>query len=842
MQYARNSKPGLLVTTKASASWFWRGFKRGDWLWLWLAVVIASASVTLVEQLAQTVHQSMLSKAAESLSADLVLRSTRPIDAQWQQQAREQGLKTSYQISFTTMAMHQSDQQDDAFQMVLLKGVEANYPLRGQLNTENNTALTQLNDQQLLADPQLQGLMQIQQGDKLTLGRGEFVIADWLSGQDVFQSTFSQFAPQIILPLAVLEDLGLMGPGSRVSYELGFAGNASAIQTLQQQLEAEEQAHWQVLSARAPTPDLERALDTAWLFLDLSALATVLIAGLAILIASRFYLQRWTASMALMRASGASNRQLSGLFALQLTYLALFGSLLGVAIGQGLFFIARPLLADYFVPLVIPGYASSILLGLVSGTLALWTFAWPAFRQATQVSPLRVLRQGESKTNALLLIGVSLLLLIALMGLLLSNQLLIWAIPALFISAGLLYLLAIALLAALQRIQPHTKGWLKLAFAALARAPGLVTLQLISLGLVIFILVLMTFVRQDLLQSWQASLPADMPNTFVMNIQPDQADDFTALSQRFSIDAELVPMVRGRLVAVNEKPIRPQDQTENRARRLLEREANIAVMAQPPAYNLVESELAADQRQKAMPSVSVEAEIAALFGLELGDILTFDLIGQRLEYQVTSLRQVDWQSFRLNFFFVLEPQADRVLPLTYITNFRSTLTPEQTSQLRRELNQSIAGVLWVDAREMIEQIQRIMQQASMAVSILYLFTLVSSFIVIFTATRASQMGRLRSWLLLRTLGAQQGDIIKIGLTEFVLIGLLAGLFAASLGQLASMLIGYFWLELTPQLNPTLWLVSISASVVLLLAIGWLTQRQPLRQTPKQLLQQLQADS
>ncbi|WFE68928.1 ABC transporter permease [Thiomicrospira sp. R3] len=831
----------VLSSLLASSRWFWRGFKRGDWLWLWLAVVIASASVTLVEQLAQTVHKSMLTKAAESLSADLVLRSTRPIDPQWRQQAMEQGLETSYQISFTTMAMH-STEQDDEFQMVLLKGIEANYPLRGALSSERGLDINQLSADQVLADPQLRGLLNVQPGQRLLLGRGEFEIADWLAGQDVFQATFSQFAPQVIMPLSVVQDLGLIGPGSRVNYELGLAGDLRTLDAFAKTLEQQNHAHWQIQSARAPTDDLERAMDTAWLFLDLSALATVLIAGLAILIASRFYLQRWTASMALMRAAGASNRQLTGLFALQLTYLALLGSVIGVLIGQGLFYLARPILSEYFVPLVIPGYSSAILIGLISGTLALWTFAWPAFRQATQVSPLRVLRQAENKTNVLVLIGVSLMLLIALMGLLLSNQLLVWAVPALFISAGLLYLLAKLLLIGLQRLQPYTQGWLRLAIAALARSPGLVTLQLISLGLVIFILVLMSFVRQDLLQSWQASLPQDAPNTFVMNIQPDQQPEFAALITQFDIEAELVPMVRGRLIEVNQTPIHPQDQTENRARRLLEREANIAVLNQPPAYNKITAKLDNAQRQADMPFVSVEAEMAALFGLQLGDILTFDLIGQAFNYQITSFREVEWQSFRLNFFFVLEPQADRLLPVTYITNFRSDLSPEATSQLRRQLNQQLSGVLWVDAREMIAQIQLIMNQASMAVSILYLFTLVSSLIVIFTATRASQLGRIRSWLLLRTLGAQQSDIVKIGLTEFVLIGVLAGLFAASLGQITSLLIGHFWLGVSPQLNPTLWLVSIVASALLLLAIGWLTQRKPLTQTPKQLLQQLQADS
>lgn len=830
------------VTLKAASLWFFRGLKRGDWLWLWLAVVIASASVTLVDQLAQTVHKSMLAKAAESLSADLVLRSTRPIEPQWREQAEQQGLQVAETISLTTMAM-----ANDDFQMVLLKGVSANTPLRGQLNTENQTSVSQLQPNQVLADPQLQTLLSLTTATPLTLGREQFVIADWLTQQDVFQSTFSQFSPQVILPIGRIESLGLIGPGSRVTYELAFAGDEAAVKRWQQTLEQiqleQNIAHWQILSAYAPTPDLAKALETAWLFLDLSALATVLIAGLAILIASRFYLQRWIASMALMRASGASDKQLSGLFAMQLTWLAILGSALGVLVGLGLFQLLTPWLADYFKPLIKPDYLSAVLLGLAAGTLALWTFAWPAFRQATRVSPLQVFRQAVgTRYNPLVALIISLLLLVALMSLLLSNQVVIWALPVLLVGSAMFYGLAMLLLVGIRRLQPFTHGWLRLALAALAREPGLVKLQFISLGLVVFILILMTFVRQDLVQNWQASLPEQTPNTFMMNIQPDQVSAVQTVLQNADIDAELVQMVRGRLVAVNQTAVRPSEQDAQRARRLLEREANNALMETPPSYNRIVVQLADDQRNNDLPAVSVEAEIAELFGLKLSDVLTFDIIGQRVDYQITSLREVEWQSFRLNFFFILQPMDELNLPISYISNFHTQLSTQQSAQLRRALNEQAPGVLWIDAREMIEQVQRIMQQAAIAVSLLYVFTLISSLIVIFTATQASQLGRLRSWLLLRTLGAKQVDIIKLGLTEFVLIGLLAGLFAGILAQAASLLISHFWLQLPPRLNPELWLVSISISVLLLLAIGWLTQRTPLRQTPKQLLQKLQADS
>ncbi len=822
-----------LITT--ALRWFWRGIRRGDWLWLWIAVVIASTSVTLVEQVAQTVQKSMLSKAAESLSADLVIRSTRPIDTLWQDWAADNQLKTSETLSLTTMALHQ-----DQFQMVMLRGVSANFPLRGQLRTEHKHQLAELGDNAVFADPQLAGLLGLNLGDEISLGNRDFIALDWLSDQDVFQATFSQFAPQVILPIEQITELGLLGPGSRATFEIGFSGNAATLENLYLQLIEADEPHWQILQARAPTPDLERALNTAWLFLDLASLATVLVAGLAILIASQFYLKRWTATLALLRATGATSRHLMALFALQLTFLAVFASGVGIALGLSLFYLLTPILANYFSPLVIASPGTAILLGLLSGTLALWTFTWPAFYRAMQVSPLSVLRQDLSPKNALTALLISLLLLFVLMSLLLNNQLLIWAMPSLMIGGAILALLAGLLLWGLVKIQPWTQGWLRIAIAGLTRSPGLVITQLVAIGLVIFVLLVMSFVRHDLLNAWQSTLPADMPDTFVMNIQPDQQTGVAGLLAERGLDADLVPMVRGRLMAKNDQPMRASQFEEPRAKRLLEREANIAVLGTPPEYNRITEQLPATLWQTDLPGVSLEAEIATLFGIRLGDILTFDLIGETRQYQVRSFREVDWQSFRLNFFFILEP-TDQPLPITYITNFQSNLDETDTLALRLAINEQFSGVLWVDARAMIRQIRDIMSQAAMAVTLLYIFTLVASLVVVFTATQSTQLARLRTWLLLRTLGAKQADIVKIGLTEFVLIGILGGLFAASLGQVASILIAHFWLELKVGFNPFIWLSAIIVSALLLLLIGWLTQRHPLHQTPKQLLQTLQAD-
>lgn len=816
--------------------WLWRALKKGEWLWLMLAIVIAASSVTLVKQLSETVQQSMLRQAADALGADLVLRSTRPVENHWRAQAEKLGLQTSQTTTLVTMALTQDTQQEAHFQLVQLKAVENNFPLRGTLQHSDALPFTPFNNATPLAwiDEKLPALMPLTQHSTLTLGTLNVKLGGSVRLQQGF-SPMNGFAPTVLIPAAFLNQTGLLGPGSRVTYELQLAGDAQTIQRFAKRLEQQQKPEWQIISATAPNEDLQKTLDTAWLFLDLAALTAVLVAGLSILIASRFYLSRWQSSLALLRALGAGNAQLRRLFALQLGLLAFWSSLLGSLLGLMLFKALTPLLAEFFHPLLTVSPWSALLLGIASGILVLWSFAWQAFQQALHASTTYLLKAPAAMPQGkhwLLSFGL-LLLLISLM---LGVERVLWIVAGLIVGSTLLYLSAAGLLRIMRLWQGQSRGWLRIGLSSLLKEPGLVKIQVISLGLVLFILMLMTFVRQDLLQTWQATLPQDTPNTFVMNIQPDQKPQVARILADSSLAPDLLPMARGRLVAVNGAAFDPDTLDTPRARRLLQREANIAVLDAPPAYNVITARI---NHTPELPAVSVEVGIAELFGIQLGDTLSFNFSGQRWDYQVTSLRTVEWQSFRLNFFFIVEPVAERPLPLSYIGNFHLPEGDGRAEALTAKLAQQTPGVLLIDVRRVIGQIQEIMTQATWAVSALYGFTMLASLVVVFTAILASQQGRVQSWLLLRTLGAGNREIIKIGLVEFALLGGLAGLLAAVLAQIASGLLSQFVLETDWIWSPGLWLISLLSGIGLLLVIGLLTQQRYLRQSPQQLKRSLQ---
>ncbi|WP_127471040.1 ABC transporter permease [Thiomicrorhabdus aquaedulcis] len=814
-----------------AAKWFFRSAKKGDWLWLMLAVTIASLSVTLVKQLGETVQQSMLLKAAESLGADLVLKSSRPIDPVWQQRAQDLGLQSAVSTELITMALAGTQ-----FQLVQLKGVSNNYPLRGSV-------INKTPGDGWWIEPKVADLLPLTEHPNITMGQITLPVKGLFDRAQNF-SPMSGFAPQIWTDLETLSRTQLIGPGSRVNYEMSFAGKPAQITALSKQLKVQNQAHWQIISAQAPNEDLEKSLNTAWLFLDLSALSAVLVAGMAILIASRFYLTRWQNSMALMRAFGANNIKMRRLFALQLTFIAFFSSLIGMGLGIGLWWLLTPLLGEYFTPLVLPNPRNAMAIGLISGILVLWSFAWQAFQSALQTSPMAVLKSvPKSPSGAHWFISFGLLL--ALISLMLGTVAVLWVVLGLLVMSLVLYGFAIGLLKVMSALQTNSVGWFRIALSNLLKEPGLVKVQLISVGLVLFVLMLMTFVRQDLLQNWQASLPATAPNTFVMNIQPDQLDTTQRILNDHNITPPLVPMARGRLTALNDQPLLASQQLEDRARRLLEREANIAILDTLPEHNVVVKQTTPSNAQTSalpntLPNVSVEMGMAELFNIKLGDRLTFDFAGQAYDYQVASLREVEWQSFQLNFFFILEPVAERILPISYIGNFyiHDEATPQNQPGLVNQLTQSLAqhapGVLLIDVKKIMQQIKDIMSQASVAVSALYGFTLLASLGVLFTATLASQQARVQSWLLLRTLGASNRTIFKIGLTEFALLGGLAGVLAATFAQITSVLVSVFLLDTSPTLNLGLWVVSLLSGTALLLTIGLITQARFLRHSPQQL--------
>ena len=363
------------------------------------------------------------------------------------------------------------------------------------------------------------------------------------------------------------------------------------------------------------------------------------------------------------------------------------------------------------------------------------------------------------------------------------------------------------------------------------------SLQIGALALGLMALLLLTIVRGDLMQNWRASLPPDAPNQFIVNVLPEQVADAQAmLSEAIGADASFRPMVRGRLVELNGQKMDTTRYTDTRARRLAEREFNLSWTDRLPKGNRVSGGTfwSVDTRG-GEAGMSLEDGIAETLGIKLGDELTFDVGGNRVTTRVTSLRKVDWDSFRVNFFALFPPGPLDDLPTTYISAFHA---PDGNGAWLSAMVQKYPNILAIDLGEIIRQVQAMMERVSRAVEFVFLFTLAGGLLVLQAAIASTQDERQFDAAVLRTLGASERQLRGAQIAEFLLLGALAGLVAAAGATAIGWLLAERAFNIPFSGNPWLWLYGVGGGALAVTIAGWIGTRSTVRLPPLAVLRQL----
>jgi putative ABC transport system permease protein len=305
--------------------------------------------------------------------------------------------------------------------------------------------------------------------------------------------------------------------------------------------------------------------------------------------------------------------------------------------------------------------------------------------------------------------------------------------------------------------------------------------QVSALAVGLLALVLLVLLRTDLISSWRQATPADAPNRFIINVQPDQSAAFQqALRDAGVARYDWYPMIRGRLVAVNGQAVVPSDYPDDRAQRLVDREFNLSNTAEQPTHNKL---VAGRWTPEEKGGLSVEEGLAETLGLKLGDSLRFDIAGQLSEAKITSLRKVDWGSMRVNFFVIYPVSKLADVPITYISAFRA---PEQTGpagSFDNALVRAFPNITNVDMTSTLSQVQRILDQVIRAIEFLFGFTLAAGLVVLFAAVTATREERARDFAIMRAVGARASLLRQVQRAELAGVGLLAG-FLASVAAVA----------------------------------------------------------
>jgi putative ABC transport system permease protein len=488
-------------------------------------------------------------------------------------------------------------------------------------------------------------------------------------------------------------------------------------------------------------------------------------------------------------------------------------------------------LTDFFkVRLPAPGPMPAVQ-GAALGFVLLLGFTLPPLLRLRSASTLRVLRRDLDAAEPSAL-GAYALGFAALAGLILwqARDLKMGAIAlAGFVATiGVAAVAGLLLVRAVSALRGNASGPWRYGLANLRRRTGSSVVQIIALGLGIMAMLLLTLVRTDLIGKWQKSMPADMPNRFAINIQTDQLPGVQAWFKSQSLTTpDLYPMVRGRLMTISDRPVKPAEMKDERARRQSERELNLSWAAQARADNkIVEGAFWKPGDREAQ--FSVEEGYAKTLGIKLGDTLGFDVAGSRFTAKVTSLRKVDWDSFKANFFVIANPGVLEAYPASWITSFH---LPPERSAVANGLVREYPNVSVIDLSAIMEQVRRISDQVSHAVEFVFLFAIAAGIVVLFAAITSTQDERVFEGAVMRTLGASRRQLVTLQLAEFLAIGTLSGTVAAVGSVALAWVLSDRVLGVPYDFNPVVPLAGLAVGAVGVAVAGLLGTRRAIDSPP-----------
>lgn len=814
-----------------------RDWRSGELRVLALAIIVAVTSVTAVGFFTDRINQALHRQANELLGADLLIASDHPLPDDYRAIAGQNRLLIAETLDFPSMVV-----AEDNTHLAEIKAASGNYPLRGKLRiapqrfAPDAPATGAPKPGTVWVDPALLAPLGISVGNSITVGETQFLVAAVLTHEPARGGDLFSIAPRLLMNIADLPKTRLVQPASRIRYRLLVSGEMENIAGYRNTVAKRLKAGERIEGAGDARPELRTALNRAQSFLGLAALVSVMLAGVAIAVATRRFISRHLDNCAMMRCLGAAQGEITRLYVYQIFLLGLTASLIGCALG----FAAQSGLAEVLGTMVAarlpPPSPLPVLSGVLTGMITLLGFALPPLLHLKRVPPLRVLRRdmGPPPARSLGAYGSGLAALAALM-LWQAGDLKLGGYVLGGTAAALLGLtaFALALIGALRLLRNRSGVAWRFGIANITRRAQGSVVQVLGFGIGIMALLLLTLVRGDLLDTWQKSLPPDAPNRFLINIQPDQLSAVRSfLSRENGAEPPLFPMIRGRLTAINNQPVAPESYADEHAQRLVAREFNLSWAAKMQEDNKIVAGKWWTPADDGKHLFSVEEGLAKTLGVKLGDTLRFNIGGMDFDARVASLRKVEWDSMRANFFIIASPGALDGYPASYIT---SLYVPQSAPEVMNRLVKAFPNVTVIDVAAIMAQVRIIMERVSLAVEYVFSFTLLAGLLVLYAAIQSTLDERIRESAILRTLGAQRGQLLTGLFAEFATLGLLAGLVAAFAATLLGYVLATRLFHLAFDFNPWVWIAGLTGGALGVGLAGLLGTRFILRQPPLQTL-------
>ncbi len=808
-----------------------RDLRSGDLTMLIAAVALAVGALCAVSLFADRLSGAFARDAKQLLGGDAVVVSDQPLPSRIEALAKQYGLQTVSTVVFATMASHQG-----SIKLVALKAVPSGYPLRGNLKIDAGVATRDVpKSGEVWVENSLLAALDVRLGDDLILGESHFKITHTVASEPDRGVGFLNFAPRVMMNASDLAETQLVQPASRVTYRLAVAsrdpavldGVASFNKSVTSLL---PQMHGVRLdSLESGRPEVREILGGTEKFLNLVALLCALVCAAAVAISARGFAAKRIDDCALRRVLGQSQLAIATGFALEFLLVGLFASCMGCVLGLGLQQVFVSVLTQLMDTDLPEASAWPYFFGAGVGVTLLFGFGLPPVLQLAGTPPLRVLRRdvGALKAAPLATLVLAVLGFVVLLLMTSKDRTLGLITTGGFAAALLLFAaLAYAALHLLSHLQArgviHSQS-LRLATRQLLARRVQTVVQVASLSIGLLALFLLLLLRSDLLANWQKAKPIDAPNRMVINVLPEQANDFKSLLDKAAKDSRVAnsydwyPMIRGRLVAVNDEWVSAANYDDERAKRLVEREFNLSNSAALPAHNQL---TAGKWTTEESDAVSVEEGLAKTLHLSLGDRLRFDVAGVSIESRITSLRKVDWQSMRANFFVLYPKAVMRDVPTTYLAAFKVLpAKPEQAYAFDNQLVRTFPNITLIDLTQSLNELASVVRKVTRAVEALFAFTLAAGVLVLLATLQAASSHTQRDFALMRALGASRLQLRRVQALQLAGIGVLAGFLAANAALLLAWALAKWVFHFDWVISPALPIMGSVVGGLLTLGVG-----------------------
>jgi len=792
-----------------------RDLRAGELSVLLIAIIIAVTAMTAVGFFTDRVGRAIKLQAGAVLAGDVVVRAPAPLNPSFIDAAHGLGIDAAESLSFLTMVLP-ADVANESNALTQITAVSEGYPLRGELlvadimfgEAERADGIPAAGTG--WAEPGLLGRMSIEVGDKVRIGDAELTIARVLEYQPKQMSGgMAGMAPGLLVNLADIPSFNVIRPGSRATYREFFAGPEAAMAAFRKTLEAQVGSGVRVVGLEEAGDQINAAIDRAQRFLTLASLVTVILAAIATAMASRRYALRHLDTIALLKSVGATQSFVLNSTLLQLLLVvigtAMIGSLLGFFAQQGLIALAPDVLS-----LALPKTSwHAGTLGLLTAATITVGFSLPHLLMLKNAAPIRVLRRDmpPPSISSGITYGIAIsTLLIMIYAIVRDLKLVIYIAGGVAAVAVLSFAAGWLLVRSLTRFRGAAGVAWRYGLANIARRGTESIVQIVAFALSLNVLLLLTVVRGDILEEWKATLPEDAPNYFLVNIDPEQWPEMRAFFEdELGADPEFLPFIRGKIVRISGTPIDEYEFPAGGGGFFVQQETNFTWQARLPDTNRIVAGDWWGEDYAGDLQASLDERIARRLGIGVGDSLGLNVGGEEFDVPITSLRTIEWDSMRPNFYLMLSPGEVQKLPQTLIA---AVFVPPDRRLVLNQFVRSFPGVTVFDLEVIMDQVRMIIDRASLSVQYVFFFTLLAGVIVLLAAIQATRDERRFESALLHTLGARRSKILQGIAVEFTALGCLAGTLAA----FGAMVIGWVMAEqvfkLDYTLNPYLWLIGL----------------------------------